>query len=502
MKNKSINFFKKLVKYYNSLSILKKFLIPSMTGFMFFLLFYLYILSNTTYMKKTIYQINKETIPIYETIYNNEFLLQKISFELHSAVVAKELDWVKKTNTYANTIQKSLQNLKSTTFKNRIFEIEKAFNEYYIEASELSEDLIKDNNTYDYIHIKTLLVVNKYNKILELFKSTREIIKGDIKNEVTLIYSTSSRVLFDSSYAFILWLFLSSLGLYYIYKDMSSRIEQIVEEAENISQGKANFHKRLSSISTDELGLIVNSINTFISKLEKNHEDLEVAKNDIKRFIADTVHQIRTPLSSILMNAEMIRHLQKDESFTSYIDSIDASINMLSNSYEDLSYITSSDSIKYNPNYLSLSEMLEKRIEFFETVCKMNLKEIESSIDANIYAYINIVECERIIDNNIANAIKYAEIEKPIYINLYKSKNSDKIILEFRSFAKEIKNKNKIFEKNYREEESKRGLGLGLNIVKNICDKYNILYKASYKDKQNIFTYTFNKILNDRINLN
>ena len=32
------------------------------------------------------------------------------------------------------------------------------------------------------------------------------------------------------------------------------------------------------------------------------------------------------------------------------------------------------------------------------------------------------------------------------------------------------------FEKNYRENEAKRGLGLGLNMVKNICDKYKITY--------------------------
>jgi signal transduction histidine kinase len=445
-------------------------------------------------MKKTIQEINTKSIPVYETIFDNEFLLQKISYELHSAVVANELDWIKETNTYANKIRDNLQELKKTTFKSELVHIQESFDDYYNEASFLSKDLIIDNENYDHIHTKTLSVVNKYNTILELFQDLREKLKSDIKNNINSIYSTSSQISFNSSYAFILWIILSSIGLLYIYKDMSSRINQIVEESESIAQGKANFHKRLSSISSDELGLVINSINTFISKLEKNHEELEHARDDIKRFIADTVHQIRTPLSSILMNAEMIRDSQKDDSLLAFIDSIDASINMLSNSYEDLSYITSYDSIKYNPNLISLSNMLEKRIDFFETICKMNLKEIKANIHTDIYTYINIVECERIIDNNISNAIKYADIDKPIYISLYKTEKNDKVILEFKSSANEIKDKSKIFEKNYREEESKRGLGLGLNIVKNICEKYHILYLASYNDKQNIFTYTFDNI--------
>ena len=191
------------------------------------------------------------------------------------------------------------------------------------------------------------------------------------------------------------------------------------------------------------------------------------------------------------MNAEMIRDQQTDDSLSTFIDSIDASINMLSNSYEDLSYITSYGSIQYSPNILSLSTLVNTRINFFGTICKMNLKVIEAKIDKNIYTYINILECERIIDNNISNAIKYADIEKPIHISLKMQDDSDEIILEFRSYAKEIVNKEKIFEKNYREEDSKRGLGVGLNIVKNICNKYDILYCSTYQDKQNIFTYTF-----------
>ena len=51
----------------------------------------------------------------------------------------------------------------------------------------------------------------------------------------------------------------------------------------------------------------------------------------------------------------------------------------------------------------------------------------------------------------------------------------------------------RVFEKNYRENEAKRGLGLGLNMVKGICQKYQIGYELSFKDGQNIFTYTFKK---------
>ena len=102
---------------------------------------YIYILSSTTYMQKSIQKINKEKIPIYETIFDNEFLLQKISFELHSAVVAKELDWIKETIAYSNKINKNLKKLENSTFKNDIIGIRQSFKEYYLEASNLSEDL-------------------------------------------------------------------------------------------------------------------------------------------------------------------------------------------------------------------------------------------------------------------------------------------------------------------------------------------------------------------------
>ena len=222
------------------------------------------------------------------------------------------------------------------------------------------------------------------------------------------------------------------------------------------------------------------------------HQKNKALLKQNKQFIADTVHQIRTPLTNILLNSQMIQRNQTKSNYnhTNNIDQINASINMLSNSYEDLAYIISYDTIEYNPSNLNISEILKNRIAFFQTIAKVNFKNLKSNIEDDIYYQINQIEFERIIDNNISNAIKYASPNKTIEINLYQK---DKIIIEFISFGEPIKDSAKIFDKNYRENNSKRGLGLGLNMVKNICIKYNISYEVRYEEKykygQNIFSY-------------
>ncbi|MDX4040255.1 sensor histidine kinase, partial [Aliarcobacter skirrowii] len=94
--------------------------------------------------------------------------------------------------------------------------------------------------------------------------------------------------------------------------------------------------------------------------------------------------------------------------------------------------------------------------------------------------------------NNLSNAIKYGYKDKRVDVVLIE--NEKEAILEFRSFGNEIKNKDIIFNKNHREDEAKRGLGLGLFMVSNICIKNSIRYDVYYKKGQNIFRYIFKKI--------
>ena len=53
----------------------------------------------------------------------------------------------------------------------------------------------------------------------------------------------------------------------------------------------------------------------------------------------------------------------------------------------------------------------------------------------------------------------------------------------------------KIFEEYYREEVSKDGFGLGLNLVKRICSEENVGIKLESGENWASFTYTFKGVL-------
>lgn len=283
----------------------------------------------------------------------------------------------------------------------------------------------------------------------------------------------------------VIQLLLISSGLFLIYLFIIKRLSNPLLKI--ISNIKNNQYSNVSNIKIKEMAVLNESYNDLHNRLNKEVERSTNILKDNKQFIADTVHQLRTPLTNIMMNGEMIKQFQTDKSLSSYIDKIDSSIVMLSNFYEDLAYVASADTIEYLPKNINFSEFLNKRIEFFSTISKVSHKETQATIEEDIFVNINQIELERIIDNNISNGIKYATKNKPISISLLQL--NDTAIFSIKTYGNPIKDTNKIFEKNFREDEAKRGLGLGLNMVKNICEKYQISYRVTYEDGQNVFSY-------------
>ncbi len=322
---KNKNYIKKISTYYDSLSILKKFLLAPILSVLFILPFYIYILSNTVDMKSDMEQINSELVPLYESTFENIILLEKILNELNNAVVSKELDWVNGTDIHANKIRTNIKMYFHGNYTNEAKIILKSFDEYIKSAKNVSIKLINNNYNYENINKDTVELVKKYNNIFGLLNNLKFKLKNNIEQNINSIYKSSNSIVSKGSYIFIVWFIVSILIVYYVYRDLEFRINQIVEQTKQIASGDADFNKRLCLVSYDEFGKIVRSINIFINKLHKNHEELALAKDKLNQlYVVDQLTQLYNRIKiDEIMDIELIRTKRYGSIFSIILIDID-----------------------------------------------------------------------------------------------------------------------------------------------------------------------------------
>lgn len=226
---------------------------------------------------------------------------------------------------------------------------------------------------------------------------------------------------------------------------------------------------------------VIGLITIFLIYSIRHNEKLLKYKD---KFIEHSVHEIKTPLSIISLNSQL---RSKTFGEDKYSKKIEGALRTLENSYEDMTFLHTKNQISYVVEKINLEEILEERIKYFELIATTQNRHLELFVYENIFVELSKIELNRLIDNNLSNAIKYSEIGSTIKIIL---KNKT---LEFHSNGKKIKDINNIFKKYTRENDSVGGHGLGLSIVKDICQKYNIKIDVySSQDNTNIFAYKFN----------
>jgi signal transduction histidine kinase len=236
----------------------------------------------------------------------------------------------------------------------------------------------------------------------------------------------------------------------------------------------------LLSISILVFGLSLLFLNHFAKPFKQVNKKLD-------NFIKDSIHEINTPLSIININIDLYN--RKFES-NKYLKRIKAASKVLSNIYNDMDYLIKYDRLDFSEENIDMALFIQERIDYFSEVAFMKNITILSNLEDNIILKINPKQFQRVVDNNISNAIKYSHEERVVEINLYTQNYT--AILKFKDYGIGIENVDKIFQRYYRETNQTGGFGIGLNIVKSIIDKYNIILRidSTFK-KGSTFSYKF-----------
>jgi len=189
----------------------------------------------------------------------------------------------------------------------------------------------------------------------------------------------------------------------------------------------------------------------------------------LDQFIKDTTHELNTPLSAILANIETMDRSQMKESNIKRLNRINIAARTVSTLYEDLKFATLESDRIAEDEMLDMKQLLQSRLEYFEVLIqsrKLTLhKELHS---ANLYADRKMIE--RIVDNLISNAVKYNRRGGTIRVML----RPGTLAVTDTGVGIAPEDLPHIFDRYTRFDESEGGFGIGLSIVRRICDHYDI----------------------------
>ncbi|SUW88332.1 sensor histidine kinase [Campylobacter hyointestinalis] len=219
-------------------------------------------------------------------------------------------------------------------------------------------------------------------------------------------------------------------------------------------------------------------------------------KKMMNSFFNDAMHELKTPLGVATLNLDMLEIRNKNT------HRIKSALKQMKMTYEDVEFFIKHSYENFPKKPINFSYFLEQRVRFLTTIANSKDIKIISKIEPNLEIFMSEIELTRLSDNNISNAIKYSKSGNDIEI--YLTKEDGFVVFSVKDYGKGIKDTKAIWQRYAREDLSVGGFGLGLNIVANICNKYNIIYSvSSVLGKGSTFTYkipAFKEKLIDKLN--
>ena len=206
-----------------------------------------------------------------------------------------------------------------------------------------------------------------------------------------------------------------------------------------------------------------------------------------KRFIEDASHDLKTPLTVILANTEIIKSRTAKESETNkWLSSTKAEaerMRRLVDSMLELSSTEVSDD-KVVLSDVNLSEIAERTVLQMEPVAFEKNTLIRSNITRNVNIKGNEDKLSRLLHILIDNGIKYSKPGSALFVTLARGKRYARLsVINDGTFLSE-EDIPHLFERFYRGDKARRGggFGLGLSIAKNLATSMGGSIKAENKE--------------------
>ena len=357
-----------------------------------------------------------------------------------------------------------------------------------IATSLLEEGVSKEVIATALMNTETDTAGNKFLAEIGLSNNT------DIENlpYVSTVKNTTLIPLFVMLFLWTLLLFLGTMLFLY-------RRERLYRKSENIIKDyiDGNYTVHLPQSNEGNIYQLLASVDQLATMLQAKNDTEQKTKEFLKNTISDISHQLKTPLSALMMYQEIIENEPDNpETVKEFSFKIGTALKRIEQLIQSMLKITRIDagSIYFEKSNYSISNILNHAISELTTRANNEKKEIVIDGDLEQMLYCDIEWTGEAIGNIVKNALDHTDAGGKITISWERTPAMIRIFITDNGHGIVQEDIHHIFKRFYRSKNTSdsQGIGLGLPLAKAIVEgQGGILSVQSERLQGTTFTLSF-----------
>ena len=213
-------------------------------------------------------------------------------------------------------------------------------------------------------------------------------------------------------------------------------------------------------------------LNEFLIKMtDKALEDYQ----SLKEFTENASHELQTPTAIIRGKLELLMESDIRDDQAILIAEMQNALERLSRIHSSLTLLTKLENHEYEATApICFSTLTKETLNAFDELIQMKDIDLQISIEENIYLPLPIALADLLLANLVSNAIRHNVPQGSIRVNLRKAG----LVISNTGRAPEVPT-GELFERFKKGNPGSDSIGIGLAIVRQICDlmNFNIVYE-------------------------
>lgn len=275
--------------------------------------------------------------------------------------------------------------------------------------------------------------------------------------------------------------------------------ERLYRKSENIIKDyiEGNYNVHLPQSNEGNIYQLLASVDQLATMLQAKNDTEQKTKEFLKNTISDISHQLKTPLSALMMYQEIIENEPDNpETVKEFSLKIGTALKRIEQLIQSMLKITRIDagSIFFEKSNYSISNILNHAISELTTRANNEKKEIVIDGDLEQMLYCDIEWTSEAIGNIVKNALDHTDAGGKITISWERTPAMIRIYITDNGHGIDQGDIHHIFKRFYRSKNTSdsQGIGLGLPLAKVIVEEQGgILSVQSERLQGTTFTLSF-----------